>query len=67
MLQDLEVLTPPLVVCAAFVIGLVMFLRRQLSAKQHAGEQGQADFPDDTRNAADEDASSRSSSRGITR
>ena len=30
MWQDLAALTPPLVVCAAFIIGLVVFLRRQM-------------------------------------
>jgi hypothetical protein len=32
MLQDLAALTPPLVVCAAFLIGVVLFLRRQMRA-----------------------------------
>ena len=30
MLQDLAALTPPLVVCAAFLIGVVLFLRSQM-------------------------------------
>jgi hypothetical protein len=34
MWQDLAALTPPLVVCAAFVIGLALFLRQQMSAKR---------------------------------
>ena len=34
MWQDLAALTPPLVVCAAFIIGLVIFLRRQLGPKR---------------------------------
>jgi hypothetical protein len=34
MLQDLAALTPPLVVCVAFLIGLVMFLRREMSPKR---------------------------------
>lgn len=32
MLQDLAALTPPLVVCAAFLIGVVLFLRAQMRA-----------------------------------
>ena len=67
MLQDLEVLTPSLVVCAAFLIGVVMFLRRQMDAKRAADEQGPADIPDDSRNAVPEDAAPPSSPRGITR
>jgi amino-acid N-acetyltransferase len=34
MWQDLAALTPPLVVCVAFIIGLVVFLRRQLGPKR---------------------------------
>ena len=34
MWQDLAALTPPLVVCAAFIIGLVIFLRREMGAKR---------------------------------
>ena len=32
MWQDLAALTPPLVVCVAFIVGLVIFLRRQMGA-----------------------------------
>jgi hypothetical protein len=32
MLRDLAALTPPLVVCGAFLIGVVLFLRRQMGA-----------------------------------
>ncbi len=32
MLQDLAALTPPLVVCGAFLIGVILFLRRQMGA-----------------------------------
>jgi hypothetical protein len=46
MWQDLAALTPPLVVCVAFLIGVVVFLRRQMSpvrraerdAKRRSGE-----------------------------
>ena len=52
MLSDLAALTPPLVVCGAFLIGLVLFLRRQMGAgtgpaDPHAG----TDIHDDARNA----------------
>jgi hypothetical protein len=36
MWQDLAALTPPLVVCVAFLIGLAMLLRREMSAKRRA-------------------------------
>lgn len=67
MLRDLEVLTPSLAVCAAFLIGLVMFLRRQMSAKPRADEERPPDIPDDTGNAAAGDASQPSSQPRITR
>jgi hypothetical protein len=34
MWQDLAALIPPLVVCVAFIIGLVVFLRRQLGPRR---------------------------------
>ena len=34
MWQDLAALTPPLVVCAAFIIGLAIFLRREMGARR---------------------------------
>jgi hypothetical protein len=36
MWSDLAALTPPLVVCVAFLIGLGMFLRREMSPKRRA-------------------------------
>jgi hypothetical protein len=36
MLSDLAALTPPVVVCVAFLIGVGLFLRRQLGTKQEA-------------------------------
>ena len=36
MWSDLAALTPPLVVCAAFLIGLAMLLRSQMSPKRRA-------------------------------
>lgn len=34
MWQDLAALTPPLVVCVAFIIGVAIFLRRQMTPKR---------------------------------
>ena len=34
MWQDLAALTPPLVMCAAFLIGVVIFLRREMCPKR---------------------------------
>jgi len=34
MWQDLAALTPPLVVCVAFIIGLAIFLRREMGRKR---------------------------------
>jgi hypothetical protein len=34
MWQDLAALTPPLVVCVAFNVGLAIFLRRQMAPKR---------------------------------
>jgi hypothetical protein len=36
MWQDLAALTPPLVVCVAFIIGVILFLRREMSPKRRA-------------------------------
>jgi hypothetical protein len=44
MLSDLAALTPPLVVCVAFLIGLGLFLRRQLGPK---GESADDEYQDD--------------------
>lgn len=34
MLQDLAALTPPLIVCVAFLIGVGWFLRREMAPRQ---------------------------------
>jgi hypothetical protein len=34
MWQDLAALIPPLVVCVAFIIGLAIFLRREMAARR---------------------------------
>jgi hypothetical protein len=36
MWQDLAALTPPLIVCVAFLIGLALLLRREMSPKRRA-------------------------------
>ncbi len=36
MWQDIAALTPPLVMCAAFLIGVVFFLRHQMGSKREA-------------------------------
>jgi membrane protein insertase Oxa1/YidC/SpoIIIJ len=36
MWQDLAALTPPLIVCVAFLIGVAMLLRREMSPKRRA-------------------------------
>ena len=55
MLADLTALTPPLIVGGAFLIGVVMFLRRQMSAPQQ---------PEDDRDQADIGAGSRNADPG---
>jgi hypothetical protein len=45
--QDLAALTPPLVVCAAFLIGLGVFLRHQMSSKRRPDEDEQSRSNDD--------------------
>jgi len=36
MWQDLAALTPPLIVCVAFLIGVAILLRREMSPKRRA-------------------------------
>ena len=51
MLADLEALTPPLIMAAAFLIGVALFLRRQLSPRdQHAEDGDEADITGGTSN-----------------
>ena len=51
MLADLAALTPPLIMAAAFLIGLTLFLRRQMSPRgQHADDGDEADITDGTSN-----------------
>ncbi len=47
MLADLAALTPPLIVGGAFLIGVVLFLRRQLGPRQQPEDDGgEADIED---------------------
>ena len=56
MLADLAALTPPLVVCVAFLIGVVLFLRRQMGSRRQPDERdGQTDIQDDAGNTGSSD------------
>lgn len=48
MLNDLAALTPPAVVCAAFIVGLVLLLRREMAPKRRVqqGARREADISD---------------------
>ena len=51
MLADLEALTPPLIMAAAFLIGLTLFLRRQMSPRDEPADDGdEADIRDSASN-----------------
>ena len=39
MLQDLAVLTPPLLVCAAFLVAVVAFVRHEMNASRRRRDQ----------------------------
>ncbi len=57
MIADLEALTPPLIMAAAFLFGLVFFLRRQLGPRhREAEDRDEADIRDSTSNADPGDA-----------
>jgi hypothetical protein len=68
VLQDLAALTPPLVVCAAFLIGLVLFLRRQMGAgSEPADPDAETDIHGDGSNAdTDDPQAAPSDDRGMT-
>jgi hypothetical protein len=52
MIADLEALTPPLIVAAAFLFGLVLFLRRQLGPRHREAEDDEeADIRDSPSNS----------------
>ena len=62
MLADLEALTPPLIIAAAFLFGLALFLRRQLGPRHRETEDGdEADIRDGGSNADPGDATHGSS------
>jgi hypothetical protein len=51
MLADLEALTPPLIMAAAFLIGLTLFLRRQMGPRDQPADDGdEADITGSTSN-----------------
>lgn len=59
MLQDLAALTPPLVVCGAFLVGVVLFLRRQMGAgAQREDREAETEIHDDGTNTDTEDPQS---------
>jgi hypothetical protein len=49
MLSDLAALTPPVVVCVAFLIGVGLFLRHQLGPKRESTDD---ESPDDISGAS---------------
>jgi hypothetical protein len=56
MLQDLAALTPPLVVCGAFLVGVVLFLRRQMGAGARPEDrEAETEIHDDGTNTDTED------------
>jgi membrane protein insertase Oxa1/YidC/SpoIIIJ len=46
MWQDLAALTPPLVMCAAVLIGVAILLRREMSPKRKAARKDRRRSPD---------------------
>jgi hypothetical protein len=46
MWQDLAALTPPLVMCAAVLIGVGVLLRREMSPKRRAERRERSQSPD---------------------
>ena len=57
MIADLEALAPPLIMAAAFLFGLAMFLRRQLGPRGREAEEGnESDIRDSASNADPGDA-----------
>jgi hypothetical protein len=55
-MQELAALTPPLVVCIAFLAGLVFLVRREMAPKRHVREDVEAQ-PDISENKRYMDAS----------
>jgi hypothetical protein len=62
MLRDLAALTPPLAVCCAFLIGVVLFLRRQMGAEDRPADvDGETGIHDDGSNTDTSDPQAASS------
>jgi len=56
MLRDLAALTPPLVVCGAFLVGVVLFLRRQMGARGRSEDhEAETEIHDDGMNTDTDD------------
>ena len=68
MLQDLAALTPPLVVCGAFLVGVVLFLRRQMGARSRPEDHdAETEIHDDGSNTDTDDPKAVSSDdRGMS-
>jgi hypothetical protein len=68
MLRDLAALTPPLVVCGAFLVGVVLFLRRQMGAGSRPEDrEAETEIHDDGSNADTDDPKAVSSDdRGMS-
>jgi len=68
MLRDLAALTPPLVVCGGFLVGVVLFLRRQMGAGSRPEDrEDETEIHDDGSNADTDDPKAVSSDdRGMS-
>ncbi len=65
MLADLVALMPPLIVAGAFLIGVVLFLRRQMgTGHPPVGDEGRPEIPDERRNADPVDPAAPSAQHG---
>lgn len=47
MLQDLATIAPSVIICAGFVVGVWMLLRREMAPRRHSRRDGQAGPGDD--------------------
>ena len=43
MLQDLETIAPSVIVCAAFLVGVIVLLRREMAPRRRAREESESD------------------------
>jgi hypothetical protein len=43
VLQDLETIAPSVIVCAAFLVGVIVLLRREMAPRRRAREESQPD------------------------